>query len=181
MNLPETADYHPDHGDEMHTIEASFAMLELCLEQLASVSPVHDARQILDLIPSVALTAQRLLVVELIKFDLAAASEAGKPRSLDFFWPGVGSVLPQEAIPFDLVLEEIQLRRADGEQPNWADYRQRFPDLADTIGKWLAGGDTAFSGVTSKVPELPIGAQFDDFEILKQLGQGAFARVYIVI
>ncbi len=167
-------------GDEEQTVEASFALLELCLEQLSSLAPVDSPQQILDLIPEISVPAQRLILVELIKFDLATAAETGQVRSLEFYWPAVGHALPQELIPFDLVLEEIQLRRSVGEKPKWDDYRQRFPDLADTIGKWLAGGDTqAFSGATSRVPELPVGEQVDDFQVLKQLGQGAFARVYL--
>jgi serine/threonine protein kinase len=167
-------------GDDENTIEASFALLELCLEQLVSIAPSNSPQQILDLIPDVSVAARRLILVELIKFDLAAAAEANLSRSLEFYWPHVNEHLPQECIPFDLVLEEVQLRRAAGDKPRWEDYRQRFPDLADTIGKWLAGGDTsAFSGATSRIPELPIGERFDDFHVLKQLGQGAFARVYL--
>lgn len=167
-------------GEEENTIEASFAVLELCLEQLSSVAPVGSADDILDLIPDVSGTARKLILVELIKYDLTRASEVGVVRSLDFYWPYAGGILPQEDIPFDLVLEEVQLRRAAGDNPKWADYRQRFPDLADTIGKWLAGGDTeAVTNSSGRVPELPVGEQFDDFQILKQLGQGAFARVYL--
>ena len=170
----------PGQQADDNTVEASFALLELCLEQLASIAPCDSPQQILDLIPAVSLEARRLILVELIKFDLATAAEAQEARRLDFYWPLVGDLLPQEAIPFDLVLEEVQLRKAAGDSPRWADYRQRFPDLADTIGKWLAGGDTAaFSGATSQVPELPVGETVDDFEVLKQLGQGAFARVYL--
>ena len=164
---------------EENTVEASFALLELCLEQLASMAPVADPTQILDLIPEISLPAQRLILVELLKFDLASASESGTRRTLEFYWPAVADILPQDRIPFDLVLEEVQLRRSAGETPRWEDYRQRFPDLADTIGKWLAGGDSAFSGATSKVPELTVGTVVDDFHVIKQLGQGAFARVYL--
>lgn len=179
MKLPDTEDHQRLPSDEVHTIDASFAVLELCLEQLASLSPVASPAQILDLVPPISITAQRLIVVELIKFDLASAAQVDIERSLDFYWPTVGDMLPQQAIPFDLVLEEIQLRRGRGLKVDWAEYKLRFPDLADTIGKWLAGGDSAFSGATDRVPELPVGQQFDDFQILKLLGQGAFARVYL--
>ncbi len=186
----------PPEFPEQDTIEASFALLELCLEQLSTFAPVERPEQILDLIPDVPLTAKQLIVVELIKFDLAMAAQHAShedslaadgaevtkraPRSLEFYWPAVGEILPQEAIPFDLVLEEVQLRRAAGDRPRWDDYRQRFPDLADTIGKWLAGGETNVdTHGAGRVPELPIDAIVDDFHVLKQLGQGAFARVYL--
>ncbi len=173
---------HPNSSDshDEDTVEASYALLELCLEQLANVSPVDSPQSILDVLPNISPVATRLILVELIKYDLSTAAESGIPRTLEFYWPAVGKQLPQEMIPFDLVLEEVQLRRAAGEKPAWDDYRQRFPDLAATIGKWLAGGDTAaFSGATTRVPELPVGQRVEDFFILKQLGQGAFARVYL--
>lgn len=162
------------------TIEASFALLELCMDRLAQIAPVDAPEQILELLPEVAAEATRLILVELIKYDLAKAAEWAPGRTLEFYWPCVAEKLPQDRIPFDLVLEEVQLRRAAGDKPSWEDYRQRFPDLAATIGKWLAGGESAgVVGATSRVPELPVGEQVDDFFILKQLGQGAFARVYL--
>ncbi|MCA9133561.1 MAG: serine/threonine protein kinase, partial [Planctomycetales bacterium] len=67
-----------------------------------------------------------------------------------------------------------------GESPRWEDYRQRFPHLGETILPWLGSNPPpAFSGVTSSVPELPVGETVDDFLVLKQLGQGAFANVYL--
>lgn len=179
MDNQETSEF--TDGDEEFTVEASFALLEMCLEQLTEIAPVQSAEQLLQLMPSASPEGQRLILTELIKFDLATAREQGQPRTLEFYWPTVANILPQENIPFDLVLEEVQLRKADGDSPKWADYRQRFPDLADTIGKWLAGGETEAGAATStnSVPELPVGEVFDDFEVQKQLGQGAFARVYL--
>ena len=173
-------DSSPTETQAQQTLDASFAVLELCLEQLTPLAPVDDPQEILDLLPTISGPSQRLVLAELIKYDLSCASEQGLGRTLEFYWPQVADILPQAAIPFDLVLEEVQLLRAAGQEPKWADYRQRFPDLADTIGKWLAGGDTqAFSAGGGHVPELPIGQQFDDFQVHKQLGQGAFARVYL--
>ncbi|GAB5402335.1 MAG: serine/threonine-protein kinase [Aureliella sp.] len=172
-------------GDDMPlefdgTIEASFAQLELCLSRLADISPVTAASEIVGLIPAVSETARRLFLAELIKFDLAKAAESGQRRSLDFYWPTVGAILPHERIPFDLVLEEVHLRKEAGERPSWEDYRQRFPDLAATIGRWLAGGQTASAtSQAGKVPELAENSLVDDFYILSQLGRGAFARVYL--
>ena len=174
------SDHSPRESHGQETLDASFAVLELCLEQLTPLAPVDDPQQIVDLLPPISGPSQRLVLAELIKYDLSCAAEQRLGRTLEFYWPQVADILPQAAIPFDLVLEEVQLLRAAGQEPKWADYRQRFPDLADTIGKWLAGGETqAFSAGGGQVPELPIGQQFDDFQVHKQLGQGAFARVYL--
>lgn len=171
----------PDPQDTFDgTIEASFAVLETCIAQLSAIAPVESAAQIAELVPQISETSQRLIVAELIKYDLAQAASAGKTRSLEFYWPAVGELLPHERIPFDLVLEEVHLRKSAGERPSWEDYRQRFPDLAATIGRWLADGQTASeTNHTGRVPELPENALVDDFFILKQLGRGAFARVYL--
>ncbi len=211
-----SASYDSAQPTEQHTLEASFALLEHCLQQLAALAPVADPNQLVDLIPPIPSTAQQLILVELIKFDLAASRQRPElrkvhpsshdspsrdrrlesssaeqappdstpPRSLEFYWPAAARILPAEHIPIDLVLEEAQLRRGAGEEIHWDDYRQRFPDLAETIGKWLASGETnierqAAAPTASQVPELPIGSVVDDFQILKQLGEGAFARVYL--
>ncbi|MCA9180089.1 MAG: serine/threonine protein kinase, partial [Planctomycetales bacterium] len=67
----------------------------------------------------------------------------------------------------------------------WADYRQRFPNLTEPIGEWLEGEGLGVANSrplyskTGEVPELPVDSVVDDFHLLKLLGQGAFARVYL--
>lgn len=166
---------------EQHTLEASFGLLEICLQQLARIAPVADAQQLVELIPPIPRPSQQLILVELIKFDLAAGSCR---RLLEFYWPAVADILPVESLPIDLILEEAQLRRGAGEELQFDDYQQRFPNLADTIGKWLAAGETnsepqVSALTTNRVPELPVGGVVDDFQILSLLGEGAFARVYL--
>jgi len=116
------------------TVDASFAQLEICLNRLSEISPVGITQQILDLVPPASESSQRLILVEMLKFDLARAAESGQSRRLDFYWPDAGAILPHERIPFDLVLEEVHLLKSAGQRPSWEEYRQRFPDLAATIG-----------------------------------------------
>ncbi|MEO8271403.1 MAG: serine/threonine-protein kinase, partial [Aureliella sp.] len=194
--------------DSVYTMDASFAVLEICLRRLMRIAPVQSPSQILELIPSLPLAAQRLILCELIKFDLNAYvqssdSPAHVPRAtldaetassatprfsvrhLEFYWPAAATILPLEQVPIDLVLEEVQLRRAAGERPQWADFRQRFPNLREPIGEWLDGeklrpsNSRPLSTKTGEVPELPVDSIVDDFHLLKLLGQGAFARVYL--
>jgi serine/threonine protein kinase len=173
------------------TLEASFGLLESCLQQLTTFAPVRHPGELLALIPNCPRPTQQLILVELIKYDLAASAirtEHGTvihlPRTLEFYWPVVGDVLPADKIPFDLILEELHLRRGRGELPRLEDYRQRYPDLAETIGKWLAAGETNCEPVVeprsgNALPDLALDSIVDDFHLLKLLGQGAFARVYL--
>lgn len=194
--------------NSVHTLDASFAVLELCLQRLTQIAPVESPSQILELIPELPLPARRLILSELIKSDMNAYAQGSgnsiatsiptretqtrldetqqfSVRSLEFYWPAVGVILPLSDLPFDLVLEEVQLRRAAGEQPKWEDYRQRFPGLVEPIRQWLAAekegasNSQPLSNRTGKVPELPVDEIVDDFQLLKQLGQGAFASVYL--
>ncbi|MCA9195343.1 MAG: serine/threonine protein kinase [Planctomycetales bacterium] len=166
--------------DTQGTIEASFAFLENCIGQFAAVAPAKDPQQILELLPDTDAISRRLILIELIKFDLESAAKQGHPRELNFYWPQVGAELPQDLIPLDLVLVELHFRREAGEKLHLTSYRRRFPDLAKALEKWQSNERTkVFSGTTGFVPELPVGSQVDDFEILKELGKGAFARVYL--
>jgi eukaryotic-like serine/threonine-protein kinase len=162
------------------TTEASFTQLEFCLGQLRSISPVSDPLQIRKLIPDTLQVSGRLIAIELIKYDMAIAAELGISRNIDFYLSKFEPLLSPDNIPFDLVLEEIQLRRENGEEPPWTEYRNRYPQMAATLGRWLAGDEYSASLSTeASVPKLEVNQKFDDFFILTSLGQGAFAQVYL--
>jgi serine/threonine protein kinase len=162
------------------TIDASFSQLENCLVELVELAPVTHPKQLRGLLPDATPTTLKLILVELIKVDMASAREAGEERVIDFYLDEFVDLLPNSEIPFDLVLEELQLRKADGEQPQLDEYRARFPDLAVTLGRFLLNtDDQRFRGSSHAVPALTLGTQVDDFQIMKELGEGAFARVYL--
>ncbi len=163
-----------------YTIDASFAQLESCIGRLQAIAPVQRAGLLRDLVPDVPEVARRLIVVELIKCDMAAAADLGIVRNIDFYLTAVSDWLPIERIPFDLVLEEILLRKENGEAPELAEYQDRFPAIAATIGRWLAESQaTERLGSHGELPDLTIGQSIEDFKLLSLLGEGAFARVYL--
>lgn len=86
--------HHSAELTEQHTLEASFGLLEICLQQLARIAPVTDARQLVELIPPIPRPSQQLILVELIKFDLAAGNCR---RLLEFYWPAVADILSVES------------------------------------------------------------------------------------
>ncbi len=171
-------------SDEGRTVEASFAWLANSLKELSAISPVETPDRLVDIVDRVPLDSRRFIAVELIKADLGAARAANIPRDLEFYWPRLATILPKSSLPFDLIVKEVNLRRSAGEVPDEADYQRRFPEFADTICKWFSGdlaGQTQVLDEPSSggIPELLIGSQLDDFRILRQLGKGAFASVYL--
>ncbi len=164
------------------TVEASFAWLASSLDTLASLAPVDSPARLLEILDRAPQDARRQIAVELIKADLVAAHRAKTRRNLEFYWPQLNSAVPRQDIPFELIVKDVSLRRDAGETPDGDDYQRRFPELADTICKWFTGaGQTQVLEETGGpgIPELPLGTQVDDFQILKQLGKGAFANVYL--
>lgn len=164
----------------MHDQAASLKWLEVCLVALDAMAPVQSPARLRDILSEIPAEANRLALIELIKCDMAAAADVGLRRGLDFYLAEFAAELPQDQVPLDLVLEEMQLRREAGDDPDWDEYLQRFPGLASTMGRFLAA-DEATSPHRQRIP-LPafeIHQTVDDFTILAVLGEGAFARVYL--
>lgn len=167
------------------TIDASFAMLQGIVERMAEIAPVDSPECLHALIPETLPSAQQLILIELVKLDMAAAAEVNQPRLVDFYEPVLGAYMPRDHLPLDVVLEEIRWLRSAGQAVDAGEYRSRFPHLAEYFTAnqgvdHVEQLDTAvFSGIGGRVPELPVGQRIDDFALLKLLGQGAFARVYL--
>ena len=86
----------------------------------------------------------------------------------------------------DLLYAEYCARRDRGERPDVASYYQRFPHLEASLGglfclhSLVAGHESVFDLLEGKQLDFPgPGEQFLEFELVHQLGQGAFARVYL--
>ncbi len=168
--------FPPPPADQ--TIDASFALLEMVLDAARDHVPAESAEALAALVPAVDPTAQRLIAAELIKYDLAQAIRSGLARRLEFYWPGFGRCLPADQIPFDLLVAERELRQSAGEAVDWDEYRHRFPQ-AENLTAEFSPREASVSPAANRLPELAIGTQIDDFLLLKLLGQGAFARVYL--
>ena len=162
------------------TIVVTFEHLDACLMLASDIAPVTDPQQLVDLLPACSPPAQRLILSELVKFDMAQAADAGFLRKLDFYSEVLEPLYTEGQIPFDLVLEEIQIRRSCGEAPNLEDFRDRFPHLQGIIAEFL-GRQVPRPSTNSlgKLPVFPPEFTIDDFQIVRTLGQGAFASVYL--
>jgi len=86
-----------------------------------------------------------------------------------------------------LVYEEYCLREEAGESPEAAEYRARFPDIADSFREVLEIHDLfgraralASRGPCQNGTPLPeTGQTIAGFRLVEELGRGAFARVYL--
>jgi serine/threonine protein kinase len=149
------------------------------MEEFARAWEKADAPPVLArLLPDEPIQLRRLLLVELIKFDLDARLQRGWDRSLEDY----AREFPELSLPADLLYEDYHLRKQAGRQVDPQDYFRRFPDRAEELGRLL--GVTAGASSTSIAKSLrAIGIQagdtIDDFDLLTQLGQGNFAKVFL--
>jgi len=124
-----------------------------------------------------------LAIVELIKVDLEYRwKKHNLPRKLEEYAEEFPELTESGGIPCDLIFEEYYVRTSSVDPPEPAEYFLRFPDRVEEL-KQLMGLNTPnittsmFSA--AKVPKVDVGDHIDDFDLLAELGSGAFATVYL--
>lgn len=141
-----------------------------------------------------------LSLPELVKVDLEYRWQSGKnPRKIEFYaekFPELGS---GQSVAVELIHEELQVRMQAGDRVTEKEIHNRFPHQATVLCELMGGmavagtptctyfaetvrGTLSNTDVQLAEPELPTfhaGDSVDDFELLTQLGQGAFAQVFL--
>ena len=152
-----------------------------CLEKYSEAAPLDRPSDLRKFLPNAGSTAEHFVLIELIKFDMATSCEQGAIRQIETYVDAFPDYLSMDSVPIDLVMEEIQLRREHGDIPDHDEYLSRFPQFETVLGPLLGVSAVATKAVKNRsaAPELEVGAQVDDFDILQRLGSGAFAHVYL--
>jgi serine/threonine protein kinase len=149
---------------------------------------------------------RRRTLAELVKVDLEYRWRSGRgPRKLEEYLAEYAELrtesttsLPAASLPTGLIYKELQARLQAGDPVTEAELQQRFPEqagsLSQLLGEEVAGTPTStyfantlqrgssHTDAPSLSPPLPtfqVGTQIDDFQLLTQLGQGAFAQVFL--
>ena len=183
--LSQPSEKSPDPSDRPINDDVIDRLLGECLERCAEVAPLSDPSELADLLPADHTDHHAFLLGELVKLDMAAAAEAAASKGgtvprLERYLTALPQWFSAERMPFDLVVEELQLRREAGEDPPTDEFATRFPQHAAKLRRFTGAAVTATSGKPKPPPgELALGTQIDDFELIQTLGKGAFAHVYL--
>jgi hypothetical protein len=167
--------------ETLETLDGEYQRLKACLASFAARAPVVDLRELKGLTDELPGHVQELALAEMIKLDLAAAQRCGLRRSLFDYLQSAGGPLAEHRVSLDLIVEDLQLRRAAGQPLEIERYAARWPKLLEQLPESkqnAAESQTPFLP-EEPPPQLAMGQHIDDFSILNPLGQGAFAHVYL--
>lgn len=125
---------------------------------------------------------RRLILAELIKVDLErrlsdGADHIALEAYLDHF-----PELRAGGIPVDLLFEDFHLRQQRGAAPSFEDYQRRFPSEAPALLRLLGHKSSEYAPTAIQKLDAPpeeMTGTVAGFQILRTLGQGAFAKVYL--
>jgi serine/threonine protein kinase len=142
------------------------------------IPPVLEA-----FLPREPVALRRLMLVELIKVDLENRwLRHGLPKRIEEYRDEFAELAASEGLPCDLVYEEFHVRSQTDEPPFAQEYYDRFPAHADQLKRLLelqTNKTTSTMIGARRGPEIEVGQQLDDFDLLTRLGKGAFASVYL--
>ena len=168
-----------------------------------------DVPDLAQFVPQEKTDVRQFALPELVKVDLeyrwqgrrqaATSNDLGPTKKIEEYVEQFPELRTGGRIPTELIHEELQVRMQAGDRVTEDEVRQRFPDQADTLcdmvgGMAVAGtptctyfAETLNAGslntdvklVEDDAPELQPGDRVDDFELLTQLGRGAFAQVFL--
>lgn len=89
---------------------------------------------------------------------------------------------PNRSVLLDRAIDEYMQLRKDGVDVDFQVFAERYPDIEDSLKEFIAAHQmiVAQPQLLRGVEEWPkVGECFIGFQLLRELGQGAFARVYL--
>ena len=149
---------------------------------LAAWQGSESAPDLGSFLPTEPATLRRMALEELIKVDLEQRAHLGRLRSLDDYVTEFPELLVDGQIPTELIHEEIAARGAAGEQVDLRDYLRRYPAQASAIKRLhqISARTATKARVRREVLDaISVGEMLDEFELLADIGRGAFARVFM--
>ena len=158
------------HGDPTITSAAA----AVARWRVASETAPADLEQFL---PPLEAPHRGQVLSELVVAELQARIRLGQPARAEEYLERFPELRDHTSCLPKLVATELQARRQVGETIDEAEYRRRFPNL---VNRWAPPRPAAVEPPHTVHPDrLQPGDQWGDFRIVRLLGQGSYARVYL--
>lgn len=157
-------------------------------EVAAAIEALHAAWEaesaipsLTDFVPPAGSASRQRLLLELIKVDMEQRWSRGLRRLVEDYAADFPELSGQ--VPGELIFEEYHIRRIAGDPVSAAELAARFPQQRQELASLLAvspslsmAADPGQPGTAWK--HIAAGQRLGDFDLLLELGQGSFARVF---
>jgi serine/threonine protein kinase len=171
----------PSDSARVEATTRVWAVVGARLEEFARAWEAGDPPDPARFLPDGPPAVRRLTLVELVKLDIDYRLARGLARAVEDYVAAFPE-LAADGPPCDLLYEDYQLRQRAGLAARPEDYFRRFPGRAAELARLLGGTDPARStSVFAARAPLAVGPgeQLDEFDLLTQLGEGQFAKVFL--
>ncbi|MGG7099216.1 serine/threonine-protein kinase [Rhodococcus sp. 24CO] len=127
---------------------------------------------------------RRASLIDLVRADMECRwLRENRPKRLSEYCVEYPELL-DEPLPAELLYEEFRFRRQRGEKVAVPEYLTEFPAQAEALENLIerdaaAGPPAIVTLESSGFDRFEVGQRFDDFELMMEIGQGAFARVFL--
>lgn len=169
-------------GPSFDDTRPAWNLLEQRVDAFVTAWNANSEPPMASFLPDGPVTMRRMVLVELIKVDLAQRGERGLPIRKMEEYAAEFPELASDGLPSDLLYEEYHARKKAGETIRADDIRERFPDQANEFTR-MVDSDPSYRTTTLVAPRSTVGFlvgdTVDDFDLKAQLGEGAFAKVFL--
>ncbi len=122
--------------------------------------------------------ARQSILLTLIGIELETRIARNEVCRIEDFANHLGELRPDDLLK--LIVTELTARRARGEKVRRRDYRERFPkQFPRLMALTSSRGSTESRSALVRPKSLTTGQRIGDYEILRLLGSGSFADVYL--
>ena len=183
-------------------MDRRFRQLDEYIEAYESAREAGDALDLTDFVPPMDHPQWSETIVELVRVDLEYSWASGQGRRVEQYQRMFPAALHERERLAKVAFEEYRLRRLSGEPVTRDDYRTRFsinshdwPELplgaSVSEARTMALEDAGLRELSQLAPqwadriaeaarEMPqVGDRFAGFDLVGELGQGAFGRVFL--
>jgi len=160
--------------------EATVSSVEAIVARFESLWKSGRQPEIGALLPAAGEPHRRNVLGALIMADLRQRVRIGHAVRLEEYLERFPELGPVTELPWELIAAEWNARRDAGEDVRAAEYADRFPRQIEALG---AAGRVSTAGESTGTQPLTLnvspGQVVGDFRVLRLLGAGRFARVYL--
>ncbi|MCA9188154.1 MAG: tetratricopeptide repeat protein [Pirellulaceae bacterium] len=151
--------------------------LEDFVDALESAHATRDAVDLRSVAPMRGHPEYRDIVTEMVRVDLEYGWRRQEPHRLEYYLELFPDVFENTECVSQVAFEEYRLRHQAGQSVSSDEYRRRFNVDSD---RWPKFENLVATRRETPVPYPQAGQTLFGFTIVREIGRGSFARVYLV-